>query len=140
MLVWGLLKIVCLYPSTPAQNSRLVRTRLGQYYLCIPTALEIRGESQAPPEVKHASVALDPGARTFMTYYDMDGAVCDWGDADRGRIYRLCHVLDSLQSRWSGANVRHHQRYRMKMVALPHPLEDKEPGGRATQALQQVAL
>ena len=55
--------------------------------------------------------------------------------ADMGRIYRLCHALDSLQSRWSGANVRHHQRYRMKMAALPHPLEDKEPGGRATQAV-----
>ena len=60
--------------------------------------------------------------------------------ADMGRIYRLCHALDSLQSRWSGANVRHHQHYRMKVVALPHPLEDKEPGGRTTQALQQVSL
>ena len=62
------------------------------------------------------------------------------GDADMGRIYRLCHALDSLQSRWSGANVRHHQRHRMKMAALPHPLEDPQPSGRATQVLQQVAL
>ena len=79
-----------------------MRTRLGHYYLCLPKPLEIRGESQAPPEVKHASIALDPGVRTFMTCYDMDGAVYDWGDADMGRIYRLCHALDSLQSRWSG--------------------------------------
>ena len=102
MLVWGLLKIVCLYPSTPAQNSRLVRTRLGQYYLCIPTALEIRGESQAPPEQKHATMALDPAVCTFMTGYDADSAVYEWGEADMGRIYRLCHTLDDLQSRWSG--------------------------------------
>ena len=127
-------------PTTLQQDARLVRTRLGHYYLCLPKPLEIRGESQAPPEVKHASIALDPGVRTFMTCYDMDGAVYDWGDADMGRIYRLCHALDSLQSRWSGANVRHHQRYRMKVAALPHPLEDPQPSGRATQALQQVAL
>ena len=102
MLVWGLLKIVCLYPSTPAQNSRLVRTRLGHYHLCVPKPLDIRGESQAPPEQKHATIALDPAVCTFMTGYDADGAVYEWGEADMGRIYRLCHTLDDLQSRWSG--------------------------------------
>ena len=127
-------------PSTLEHHSRLVRTRLGHYYLCVPKPLDIRGESQAPPEQKHATMALDPGVRTFMTGYDADGAVYEWGEADMGRIYRLCHTLDDLQSRWSGANVRHHQRYRMKVTALPHPLEDAQPSGRATQALQQVAL
>ena len=88
-------------PTTLQQDARLVRTRLGHYYLCLPKPLDIRGESQAPPEVKHASIALDPGVRTFMTCYDVDGAVYDWGDGGMGRIYRLCHALDSLQSRWS---------------------------------------
>ena len=37
-----------------------------------------------------------------MTGYDADGAVYEWGEADMGRIYRLCHTLDYLQSRWSG--------------------------------------
>ena len=85
-------------------------------------------------------MALDPAVCTFMTGYDADGAVYEWGEADMGRIYRLCHTLDSLQSRWSGVGVRHHQRYRMKVAALPHPLEDAQPSGRATQVLQQVAL
>ena len=51
-------------PSTLEHHSRLVRTRLGHYYLCVPKPLDIRGESQAPPEQKHATIALDPGVRT----------------------------------------------------------------------------
>ena len=91
-----------MLPSILEHHSRLVRTRLGHYYLCVPKPLDIRGESQAPPEQKHATIALDPGVRTFMTGYDADGAVYEWGEADMGRIYRLCHTLDDLQSRWSG--------------------------------------
>ena len=66
-------------PSTLEHHSRLVRTRLGHYYLCVPKPLDIRGESQAPPEQKHATIALDPGVRTFMTGYDADGAVYESG-------------------------------------------------------------
>ena len=51
-----------------------------------------------------------------MTGYDADGAVWSWGENDMGRIYRLCHALDDLQSRWSKRSVRHHQRYRMKVA------------------------
>jgi putative transposase len=90
---------------------------LGHYYLCLPKPLEIQGENQAPPAWKHATIALDPGVRTFMTGYDADGGVCEWGEADMGRIYRLCNRLDDLQSRWSRPSVRHRQRYRMKRAA-----------------------
>jgi len=104
-------------PAKLECDSRLLRTRLGHYYLCLPKPLEIQGENQAPPAWKHATIALDPGVRTFMTGYDADGGVCEWGEADMGRIYRLCHRLDDLQSRWSRPSVRHHQRYRMKVAA-----------------------
>ena len=33
-------------------------------------------------------ISLDPGVRTFMTGYDPSG-----------RIYRLCHAYDKLQSK-----------------------------------------
>ena len=100
----GLLKIVCLYPSTPAQNSRLVRTRLGHYYLCVPKPLDIRGESQAPPEQKHATMALDPGVRTFMTGYDADGAVYRVGRSRYGpNLQALPYIGGSTKSlEWSG--------------------------------------
>lgn len=39
------------------------------------------------------------------------------GERDMGRIYRLCRALDNLQARCDEAEVRHHQRYRMKTAA-----------------------
>src|SRR5690606_2988945 len=44
------------------------------------------GESQAPPAERHATVALDPGVRTFLTGYDADGALVEWGVGDMGRL------------------------------------------------------
>ena len=54
------------------------------------------------------------GVRTFMTGYDPAGKVWEWGKQDIGRIYRLCHSVDKLQSRWSDKNVRHKQRYQLR--------------------------
>jgi len=56
-------------------------------------------------------VALDPGIRTFQTCYDPSGVVVEFGKNDIGRIYRLCHVMDDLQSRWSQKEVKHRKRY-----------------------------
>ena len=104
-------------PATLDCDSRMIRTRLRHYYLCLPQPLDIWGDNQAPVEDKHSTISLDPGVRTFVTGYDADGAVCEWGEADMGRIYRLCYAVDRLQSRWSKPEVRHHQRYRMRVAA-----------------------
>lgn len=98
-------------------DSRLIRTRLGHYYLCIPTLQEIQSDSQAPFEAKHCTISLDPGVRTFMTGYDADGILCEWGAGDMRRIYRLCRAHDKLQARWSEPDVRHRQRYCMRVAA-----------------------
>jgi putative transposase len=110
-------------PAKLEYDSRLLRTRLGHYYLCIPKPLEITHESQvrqftAEEEVQGAGViALDPGIRTFQTCYDPSGVVVEFGKNDIGRIYRLCHVMDDLQSRWSQKDTRHRKRYRLKKAA-----------------------
>ena len=62
-------------------------------------------------------IALDPGVRTFQTCYDPSGLVVEWGAKDLARIYRLCHALDDLQSRWSQPDIKHHKRYRMRKAA-----------------------
>ena len=98
-------------------DSRLIRTRLGHYYLCIPTNQEIQSDSQAPLETNHCTISLDPGVRTFMTGYDADGTLCEWGAGDMSRIYRLCHAHDKLQAKWSKPSVRHRQRYCMRVAA-----------------------
>ena len=44
-------------------------------------------------------ISLDPGVRTFMTGYDPSGIAVEWGKNDIGRVYRLCHAYDKLQSK-----------------------------------------
>ncbi len=79
----------------------------GRWYVCVPfkTAVQ-QGETQA------RIVALDPGVRTFITFFspDMAGAL---GQHDFGRLVRLCHYLDDLIARRSIAKHKK-QRYRMK--------------------------
>jgi putative transposase len=102
-------------PDDLGYDSRLVRTRLGEWFLCIPLPLSV-SENQAPVDDVWTDgiISLDPGVRTFVTGYDPSGWVCEGGKNDIGRIYRLCHVLDKLQSRWSQKDVRHRKRYRLQ--------------------------
>jgi len=100
-------------PEELNYDSRLVlERRTNAYYLCIPMPLDVRSENQAPT-IKRI-IALDPGVRTFMTSYDPSGESIDFANQDIGHIYRLCHRLDDLNSRWEDKEVRHHQRWRMR--------------------------
>ena len=135
-------------------DSRLVRTRLGHWYLCLPTNVDTRvhkagraynktpshieieyssaseatsssRDNQAEhsdccqhrEEVQAGVVSLDPGVRTFMTAYDPDGRVFEWGPGDFARIERLCMSADRLQSRWMQKTVRHRKRYKLQRAA-----------------------
>jgi len=62
-------------------------------------------------------LSMDPGVRTFMSGYSPSGLAYEWAKQDVGRIYRLCHAMDRLQSRWSGKEIRHRKRYRLKRAA-----------------------
>jgi len=128
-------------PAALQVDSRLVRTRLGEFYfyLCVPEAIYIADENQvhnanskeeeedfatAPggggggveggdeidKEFAYAKgvLAIDPGIRTFATGYSAAGLADEWGRADIGRICRLCHALDKLQSKWSMKEVSAH--------------------------------
>lgn len=106
-----------LLPDKLNYDSRLVRDRLGRYYLCIPKPLDVVSESQGDMERKSKIIALDPGVRTFCTGYDPSGSVYEWGRGDISRIHRLCHAADKLQSKWDGKDIRHHQRYKYKRAA-----------------------
>jgi putative transposase len=72
-------------------------------------------ENQALQSPKHHTIALDPGVRTFLTGYDADGKIVEWGTKDMSRIYRLCKAVDDLQSRWS--QITHRKRYKIKRAA-----------------------
>ena len=110
-------------PESLPADSRLIRTKLGRFYLCIPQPMVIESttnagvrENQATPAVRVASI--DPGVRTFATVYSTNGEVTEWGVGDAGRIQRLCASYDRLQSRWTRKGVRSASRYRMRRAGL----------------------
>ena len=65
----------------------------GQYHLAV-TFRAKRRKSETQARV----VALDPGIRTFLTWFSETDAG-QIGKHDFGRIQRLCHHLDQLISR-----------------------------------------
>lgn len=106
-------------PDHLDHDARLIRTRLGHYYLAIPMPLERADDNQVRPQHQDGDriIALDPGVRTFQTGYDPSGSVVEVGKGDIGHIYRLCHRMDRLQSRIdSDPLVRHRKRYRMRVA------------------------
>jgi putative transposase len=82
----------------------------GEYYLCVPVDRPIR----LPENQRQPAVAVDPGVRTFQTWYSPELAG-KFGEHDFGRIVRLCYHLDALMSRMSQARCR--VRYRLRTAA-----------------------
>jgi putative transposase len=77
-----------------SMDSRLV-TQYGDWYLSVPHKVKL-----SVPENQRRIVALDPGVRTFQTFYSENSAG-HVGQGDFGRIHRLCAYLDNLISRLS---------------------------------------
>lgn len=82
----------------------------GRFFLSKPEGKPVK----RPENQRNDVVALDPGIRTFQTFYSKSncGKI---GEFDFGRIARLCHHLDDLISRMSKANSR--PKKRMKKAA-----------------------
>lgn len=100
-------------PDDLVYDTRIVKDRLGRFYLC--QILPLSPVLDHQPEEK--VIALDPGVRTFMTGYSPCGTLVECGKGDMKRIFRLCHAHDKLQSKWSQKGTRHRKRYRLKRAA-----------------------
>ncbi len=85
-----------------------------KYYLIIPVSS--KGEQKYKQHLfLQQIVALDPGVRTFQTFYSSNIAG-KFGAKDFGRIHRLCSHLDRLVSKITKAkNAK--QRYSMRKAA-----------------------
>ncbi|KAK9324887.1 hypothetical protein V1517DRAFT_315989, partial [Lipomyces orientalis] len=85
----------------------------GHFYLCVPGPLEMVECPIGVPRV----ISLDPGVRSFLTGYTPDGEVVELGKGDVGHIYRLCHRMDDLQSRYSVKRFDRRKKWRMRRAA-----------------------
>jgi len=81
----------------------------GDYYLAIPLV-----EPRIASDNQGRVVALDPGIRTFMTFFSEE-SFGELGRAANLRIQRLCFRLDKLISKISKAKCR--QKRRMRLAA-----------------------
>ncbi|NEP31507.1 transposase [Moorena sp. SIO3B2] len=89
-------------------DCRLTSTN-GNYYLTVPhKTTQIKTENQG------IVVALDPGVRTFLTFFS-ETSVGKIGNGDFSRVQRLCSHLDCLLSKISKAKGK--QKYRMRKAA-----------------------
>ncbi|NET66091.1 MAG: transposase [Moorea sp. SIO1G6] len=81
----------------------------GDYYLTIPhQTIQRKAESQG------IVVAIDPGVRTFLTFFS-ENSIGKIGHGDFSRIQRLCTHLDNLLSKISKA--KRNQKRRMRKAA-----------------------
>lgn len=96
-------------PTPDTEGVRMVCER-GRYYLIVP----VRVPMLRPENQRMGHVALDPGVRTFLTYFSKEthGKI---GEGDFTRIFRLCRHLDKLISRASKARCKAKRRMRKAM-------------------------
>ena len=90
------------------RDSRLTLSH-GQYHLSVPKEAQ-----QREAETQGRVVALDPGIRSFLTWFSETDAG-HIGHQDFGRIQRLCTHLDNLLGR--AARARHRQKRNMYRAA-----------------------
>ena len=87
--------------------------RIGDFYMCVTEQSEIIPKPVPNPNDLRVA-ALDPGVRTFNTCVDSKGVVTEFAPGDIGRIYRLCHHMDKIQSKAFDKSIKSKKRYRLR--------------------------
>lgn len=95
-------------------DSKLVKTRTNDFFICLPTTRP--DSSPAPCAYKGSCIALDPGVRTFLTGYDPSGTILEIGKSDVDKVFKMCYRIDRIMAKVAKAK-NHKQRYQRKRAA-----------------------
>lgn len=98
-------------------SSRLMRTKLGKYYLCTPQSLMVVHQSTELSPSPYKAIFIDPGVKNFLTGYDIEGNIITIGHRDIERISRLLHNKHKLQRKLKQAS-NHRKRYNYRKAFL----------------------
>ena len=115
---------IYFHPSESAQEPELEGVRVvvedGRWFLILPQKRPIK----VPENQRNGTVALDPGVRTFQSFYSpkVFGKI---GEGDFQEIYRLCVGLDNLQSQIDRAGCRQKRRLRKAAGRLRWKIFDR---------------
>lgn len=103
-------------PDKLDYDTRLQRTRLGKYYLCV---LSPRVKKTGPIPIDDGSsiVAFDPGVRSVLTGYSPDGSVTEIARGESKRLERLLKHLDRLHSNYMEKSATPRQHYQRRRAA-----------------------
>lgn len=105
------------YEPIPAQlecDSKIVKTRTNDFYICIPYTRPT--PLPAPWAYEGSCISLDPGVRTFLTGYDPSGRIVEIGKSDVDEVFRMCYRIDRIMAKVAKAK-NHKQRYQRKRAA-----------------------
>ncbi|MBT5424205.1 IS200/IS605 family element transposase accessory protein TnpB [archaeon] len=100
---------------TEAKHScRVTFDKYGRYHICIPIEISFK---RIDNQERLGVVALDPGVRTFQSYYNK--YICgEWGKNDWKKIMRLCFIIDKLCSEIVKAKSRRRKRLRKARLRI----------------------
>lgn len=79
------------------KDMRVVREANGKYFLVIPYARHIM-ESNGPHAKPHNIVSIDPGVRSFNTFYDPEGICGKLGEGLSSRVEKIRNKIIKLQN------------------------------------------
>lgn len=121
-----ILKTREVLPKNPEYEYRLVKTRLNEYYICIPdrkNTLYSGSDNQTPVE---KVCSLDPGCRTFQTIYDPSGNIIEVGRDDMyTKIFPLCKDADRLSSRLKTTHGKKRYKYKQAILRINRRIRRK---------------
>jgi len=92
-------------------SCRIQKTRLNEYYLCIPI------RDKKTPLITNKSCAIDPGVRTMLTLYDPSGEVVEIG-TNIDHIIKKQLLVDKLISKLRKYKGKRNKRYNIHKEKL----------------------